>query len=54
MNRDRVEKTKRMARSIRLNQSLSSFLIGYSDGAYNNNSMKVLVAVVGVRINYQN
>lgn len=35
-------------------EGLTPFLIGYSEGAYNNNSMSVLVAVVGVKINYEN
>jgi hypothetical protein len=29
-------------------------LIGYSEGAYNNNYMNVFVAILGVNINYEN
>ena len=54
MNKERLEKTKRLARSIRVVEGLTPFLIGYSDVAYNNNSMSVLVAVIGVKINYEN
>lgn len=39
---------------MRVIEGLTPFLIGYTDGAYSNSSMNVLVAVIGVRINYEN
>jgi hypothetical protein len=35
-------------------ENLTPYLIGYSEGAYNNNYMNVFVAVLGVNINYEN
>jgi hypothetical protein len=54
MSKERIEKTKRLARNVRVVEGLTPFMIGYSDGAYNNSFMSVLVAVVGVKINYEN
>jgi hypothetical protein len=54
MTKERIDKTKRLARNVRVVEGLTPFMIGYSDGAYSNSFMSVLVAVVGVKINYEN